>query len=166
MKRLLPIFLILVFSACDKSEETVTHEDSEGNASAISAEESGETRVVKSKDGKVLATGTKGGSAAVFPEYAPQYPGSKIVSSVNIQMAPSSPPSVNTNMTTADSVEQVVEFYKSKATAAGLGIIEQKYAKGIMLSVGPKGKLGMSELVITIDAAGPDDTRISTMLTK
>ncbi len=166
MNRIFQVILILVFAACNKSEQTVTNRDSEGSTSTLQLEQSGETRVVKSQTGEVLATGTRGGAAAEFPEYAPQYPGSNILSSVKMQMVPGGPPSNITTMDSSDAMEKIVAFYRTKAEAAGLKVTERETGTGVMLLVGPTGKLGMAELMVTVDPSGTGSSRISATLTR
>ena len=135
--------LPLVFlTACGGTSETISHSDSEGTTRSIEVNDSGGKRTVTSGDGLIKAEGTQGGAEARFPAYAPQYPGAKVQSVVNMDVGGSVKHHVITQMT-SDTPDAVMAFYKAKVAASGKAVKELKSATGPMLMIGGKSLMDM-----------------------
>jgi hypothetical protein len=80
--------------------------------------------------------------SADFPAYAPQYPGAKLGDVSNIKSDAGS--MITAVMTTSDTPDKVLAFYKEKLTAGGVPVgVESKSAEMSMLMAGD-GMPGLS----------------------
>jgi hypothetical protein len=164
MRKLLFFAVAIVVAACGKSEQTVSYKDSEGVKKTITSTKDGNKQVVKTEDGKLLATGTQGGSTAVFHPAAPQYPGSRVTSSVDMPpLMPGGRAAHVITQSTSDSQAAVVAFYKTKASAAGMPVTEQASPTGTLIAIGKPDKIGLTDLMITVSPSNNGVTPISTM---
>jgi ABC-type enterochelin transport system substrate-binding protein len=124
----------LILAACGSNERSFQVDDGEGGRSTVSVKGDGEQVTVKTADGEVVYQ--QGAQGAQFPDHAPQYPGSKVISFANFAGAEGAMGS-NYTQHTNDSVEAVMAFYKQRATAAGLKIMmEQTMADSATIAAG------------------------------
>jgi len=110
-------------AGCNKSSEQASDETAQSIASAATAGGA----EVQGGAGQPAAAGGEGGSTAViggnatlpqgWPGSLPQYPGSKIVAAYTTGEGQHQAYAVN--LSTSDSLEQVLAFYEEKALAAG-----------------------------------------------
>jgi hypothetical protein len=129
----------LLLSACGQSEQNITYKDSEGNDRGISVKDSGDTRTVATDDGLITATGSQGSAKARFPAFAPQYPGAKVQSVVDMNAGTVGTGGVKQHtitMLTQDTPDTVIAFYKGKISANGKPVQEMGDATSPMLIVG------------------------------
>lgn len=163
-KKIASLILTLCVSACGGSDtSSVTLPDGKGGSTSVSATE-GDSRsevTMTGADGKsvTMSSDTK---QASFPAFAPQYPGSTLVSSSTMN---SDGKSLNTiTMTSPDKPDAIVEFYKASVTKAGIpigmtgnfdgnatlqaGQTKDGKAPSILISAAPKD--GVTEITLLI----------------
>jgi hypothetical protein len=128
------LIIAALLAGCGQSDKTVSFKDSEGNTRSVDVSDRGDTRTVRSNDGVISATGTKGGKNAVFPSFAPQYPGSTIASTVEMDMAGRKQHMIVQN--TSDDTTAVAAFYRTKAEASGKKFQEYPSPAGPTLVIG------------------------------
>lgn len=157
----------LLLAACGQGDQTVTHRDSEGNEHLLEVEDNGETRTVTSDDGLIAAKGTLGGAQARFPDYAPQYPGAKVQSVVDMDVGRSGATKIKQHMITMqtpDAPDAVLSFYRTKIRAAGKDLNEVNSATGPMLMIGGTTPLNM-EAAVSATPAGSAGTSVNVTIT-
>lgn len=150
----------LLLAACGSNTETYKIEDGNGSTATITTSEDNEIARIKTKDASVVVR--QGGKAVSFPSYAPQYPGSTVVSSMDYQ---TDRDGVGGNITlqTPDDVAKVLAFYKKSISSAGLKVVmETNTDAGAMLAVSSKGNDNPD---IMISAGRSDDGKTTVTLT-
>ncbi len=150
--RALIVALTLFLSGCGQSEESVEFKDSEGNTRSVEVIDEGDTRTVKSDDGLMTTVGTQDEDKAKFPDYAPRYTGSKVVSVVDLDMGGMKRQMITQH--SADAAETVLAFDKSEFAKAGVTVTEMPSGTGgTGLSEGPLHRPGV-QVFITPTATG------------
>jgi hypothetical protein len=89
-------------------------------------ERQGDKTVVTGMGGvkSVVTTGAEAqAAAAALPAYAPVYPGASVMASTQSTVGGTTASAVT--LTTTDTPEQVVAFYKARLTAGGLGAVSE-----------------------------------------
>jgi major membrane immunogen (membrane-anchored lipoprotein) len=157
------VFALLIAGCGGKETSTVTLPDGKGGSTKISAnDEDGRSEAtITGADGKSV-TMTSDVNDAKLPAFAPQYPGSEITSATNI--ATSGEGAMQTvTMTSSDSTEKVMEFYKASVTSAGMPIGMSMTIDGTGSMQAGKGEKLPSVLV----SAAPKDgkTEVTLILT-
>ncbi len=122
---------LLTLAACGKSN-SITVPDGKGGTAKIEASDAGggQSKATITTDQGSMSFSSSTGSAK-FTEFAPQYPGAKVLSSstFNVNMGnqgTSDPGSSDTaQMVTSDAPEKVMAFYKAKLDAAKMPIAMQ-----------------------------------------
>lgn len=157
MRKLLVSSALLV-AACGSNERSIEVEDGNGESATVSVKGDGEKVTVQSAEGEVVYQ--QGAQGAVFPAYAPQYPGSTVTSSANFEGAKGAQGATLTQQT-GDGVDKVLAFYKKKVTAAGLKVVMEQSAGDTATLVAAKE--GANEMGVMISAAadGAGSTTIS-----
>lgn len=130
---------------------------------------------VETKDGKTVVT-TAGvqstvetgadaqAAAAALPAYAPVYPGSAVIAATQTKVSGTEGHAVT--LTTPDSPEQVIAFYKGKLEGAGLGkVTEMNLGIGRMLIL-QDGATGRGVQVMAMKRGGQTQVQITQSTTK
>lgn len=154
--RTLVIVSILLLAACGKSDQTVTFSDSKGDERSLTVKESAGERTVSTDDGLISAKGTQDKSKARFPAYAPQYPGAKVQSVVDIDAGQSGSTKIKTHvitMHTPDAPDAVMSFYRTKVSASGKSVNEVKSDTSPMLMIGGSSPLNMEGSITAMPVA-------------
>lgn len=146
----------LLLAACGQSDQSVTYKDSEGNDRSVSVTDNGGERTVTSDDGMIQAKGRQGGEKARFPAYAPQYPGAKVQSVVDMDVGQSGSTKITQHiitMHTPHAPDAVISFYRTKISAAGKSMKEVKSGTGPMLMIGGSSPLDMEGAITAMPVA-------------
>jgi hypothetical protein len=153
MKRVAPALAALLLTmgllaACGSSDEPATevNEGADG------------TRGLRINDGEGNRVSVQGGDAAVaaLPDGFTAYPGAQVVSSTAIDTGDGGG-GVILMMTTSDPVDQVIEFYRTQALAAGVRL-DGQITTGSNTLIGGEGEGGMAFSASA--AAGPEGTMV------
>jgi uncharacterized lipoprotein YehR (DUF1307 family) len=113
---------ILALAACGKSDEkTITVNEADGSTATVTVSAKYENMTIETNEGKITIDQN---GVAKFSDAAPQYPGSKITSTM---MANSDGKTgVRVVMETDDSPAKVMAFYKAKMIDAKRPIEQEK----------------------------------------
>jgi hypothetical protein len=150
------LVLAMFLAACGQSDQTVTYKDSEGKERSLEVSDSGADRTVTSDDGLIKAKGSQGGEKARFPAYAPQYPGAKVQSVVDMDVGQSGSTKITQHiitMHTPHAPDAVISFYRAKISAAGKSMKEVKSGTGPMLMIGGSSPLDMEGAITAMPVA-------------
>jgi hypothetical protein len=161
--RALILMPLLLLAACGHKAQTITVDDGKGGKTAVGVAQDGGTTTIYSSDGKVEIKANPG--SAAFPAFAPQYPGSKVVSSANFSGSDKNGGGVGTMITqeTTDDPAKVMAFYKAKIAEAGMktGMESTTPAGGLLMVGSGDGQKGAG-MMITVSKSG-EKTMISYM---
>jgi major membrane immunogen (membrane-anchored lipoprotein) len=164
MKKLIAVLILgLSLSSCGKSDTaTINLDDGKGGSTKVSSKNDGERSqvTITGADGKT-ATMSSDAKGAKFPAFAPQYPGSTVTSATNIASNDTNMQTVT--MTSSDSVDAVVAFYKESVTKAGMPIGMTGNFDGTGTLQAGKGEKSPSIMVSAAPKEG--NTEISLILT-
>lgn len=158
MRRFVLAVSALVLTGCGSSERSIEVKDPNGESATVSMKRDGEEVKVSTADGEVVFKG--GGEGAQFPAYAPQYPGSTVVSSTNFSGIKGAQ-GLTIIQQTSDELQKVVGFYRRSIGLAGMQIVTQQAASGSSTLVAAKpGEEGKGGMVYVVQEA-PGETTIS-----
>jgi hypothetical protein len=163
--RILMLSSTLWLAACGGSD-TVRYKDSEGNDRSITVQDQDGTRSVASDDGMMRATGTQGSAKARFPAFAPQYPGAKVQTVVDMDVGTGSTGGIKQHiitMASPDTREKVIAFYRTSIGASGKSVKEVNSATGPTLVVGGTNPLD-AEGYVTAMANGAAGTSVNVVV--
>lgn len=142
------------------SEKTYKIEDGNGSTATVTTSDGDEVARIQTEDASVVVR--QGANAASFPDYAPQYPGSTVVSSMDYQTDQDGAGG-NVTMQTSDDVPKVMAFYKKSVASVGLKVVmETNTGTGSMLAVSSKANDSPD---IMISAGRNDDGQTTIALT-
>jgi hypothetical protein len=127
MKIIYALPLALMLSACGGDKSTVTVDDGKGGK--ITATEDGDKSEVTMTDtnGQTSTVSTNTGKVD-FPAFAPQYPGSEVVSQSTIESGDTRVLTVE--QMTSDTPDKVVEFYKAALAKNNVKVTMSAMAEG------------------------------------
>lgn len=163
MRRLIVVCTFLI-AACGENRQSVAMRDSEGNTRSLEVVDKGASRTVTSGDGLIRAEGSRGGDKARFPEFAPQYPGAKVQSAVDMAVGGSATGGVQQHIITqftADTPDAVIAFYKDKVGTSGKRLQELKTGTGPMLVIGGRSIMDMDAAVTVMTVAGGTSVNVT-----
>jgi hypothetical protein len=130
---------LLAFAACGKSEQTITVKDSDGKDVQAVVGKDGDTTTIKTEQGEIKIAQS---SQANFPSYAPQYPGSKVTTTMTASGKGDGMSAGMGNMIameTSDAPAAVMAFYKASLTSANMPIkMETTTPQGGIIAAGAK----------------------------
>ena len=150
----------LLLGACGSNEKTYKVDDGNGSTATITTSDGDEVARIQTESASVVVR--QGGKAASFPSYAPQYPGSTVVSSMDYQTDQDGTGG-NITIQTSDEVAKVMAFYKKSVASAGLKVVmETSTSAGSMLAASSKGDDNPD---IMISAGRSDDGMTTVTLT-
>jgi hypothetical protein len=154
------IMVGLLLTACGSNDTTYKVEEGNGSKATITTSDDDEVALIQTETASVVVR--QGGKAASFSSYAPQYPGSTVVSSMDYQTNQDGAGG-NVTMQTSDDVAKVMAFYKQSAISAGLKVVmEANTGAGSMLAASSKGDDNPD---IMISAGRSDDGTTTVTLT-
>lgn len=133
MKRVFPALAAILLAACGSSDEPAM-DVSEGADGAPA---------IEITDGEGNEVSVQGGDAAVaaLPDGFSAYPGAQVVSSTAVDTGDGG--GVILVMTTSDPAEQVIEFYRTQALAAGVRL-DGQVTTGSNTLIGGEGDGGLA----------------------
>lgn len=143
---------VLLLTACG-SEQDGTFEAEDGSEGAYSVDASdGETELnVTCADGEEISVSSGAGVEESLPEGYSVYPGAEVVTSTTLAREGSSGAIVIMN--TPDSPEDVAEYYREQAEAAGIEIMMDMNADGAIM-IGGESSDGSRMFSINASSSG------------
>ncbi len=163
MKSVYSLILFSLLFACDDSSVVKLTDDKGDTVEVSSREDNGRSEVTMTgKDGQTI-TMTSDTKNAKFPAFAPQYPGSNVVSNSTFNTGKSGMMTIE--MSSSASADDVIAFYKASAAKSGLPIGMTGNFEGTgSLQAGDSSKENAPTLMVT---AAPENgaTKISLLIT-
>ncbi len=146
---------LALVGGCGSKTETVTVPDGKGGTATIKGD--GEKAVITNAEGKTTSFDS---TKADFPDFAPQYPGSKVVTQATMSSDGSKVATIELN--TADTPAAVGEFYKKSLGAKGMEPSVMTVDNSVMVNAG--GKELPSAIIVAAPADEGSGTKVSLIL--
>ncbi|MFN3747413.1 MAG: hypothetical protein ACK4SJ_01865 [Sphingorhabdus sp.] len=143
-------------AACG-SEPTTTVTTADGQKAEITQTNPGEA-TVKTEDGTTATFSTGAAAAKSLPLGIPVYPGANVTANISGSRADGKGGAMVT-MTTADSPDKVVGFYKTEAAKRGMKTKSNEVAVGNMASFTAENDAG-EKIVTTATPGGQGQTQV------
>ena len=142
MRRYLAVCTMVALAACGGADDNTTTIETQDGKVQLNVDDAGDAASYTVTTDEGVMTAQSGGAANVkLPAGYSLYPGANVVSQTTLKTAQGN--SLNVAMEVAGGADQVVDFYRKQATAAGVEI-ESEMKTGEMQIIGGKDKAGMT----------------------